>query len=285
MDKNSKNQFIKSKISNSKIFNNKLFNNKIFNLFKSYFIKYIAIIIFIIVWQFLSITGFFDENFVSSFTTTAYTMLYLIFNGIIIEDTLYTFLRITIGVFLAILVAIPLGFLVAGFYKKLEISINPLFRFLEQLNPFGFFHFIILLTLLNELSIVLVIFWAALWPLLNNTVSGARNIKEEYIKIAKASNFDNFDIFWKVQLRASLANIFTGLRLSVIFAFLAVFGVEMMGMTTGKGLGYFIMTSQMAGNVPYIWAGVVTVTLLSVFIIKIINQIEKYFVKEKIRAF
>lgn len=259
----------------------KIIINKFSNLLKPFLIKYIAIIIFIIIWQFLCMIGFFDERFISSFTTTIFTMFYLFLDGTLIINTFYTFLRISIGILLAILIAIPLGFMVGGFYKRLENSLNPLFRVLEQFNPYAFFHFLILLIILNELSAILVIFWAALWPLINNTVAGAKSVKESYIKVAKAVEFDNFDIFWKVKLRSSLPNIFTGLRLSVIFGFLAVFGIEMMGMNTGIGLGYFIMNAQMNGQVSYIWAGIATVTLLSLGIIKIINLIENYFTHEK----
>jgi ABC-type nitrate/sulfonate/bicarbonate transport system permease component len=139
----------------------------------------------------------------------------------------------------------------------------------------------ILLTLFNELSTILVIYWAAQWPILNNTASGAKNVNPIYIKVAKAAKIDNFDIFWKIQLRSSLPNIFTGLRLGVLFGFLISFGVEMMGMTTGKGLGYFIMQSQMNGQTPYIWVGITTMTILSLLITLSINQTEKYFSPEK----
>ena len=260
-------------------FKNKINNNKLLNLLKSFFVKYIAIITFIIIWEVLSIVGFFDERFISSFSATFSTLLYLTIDGSLIVNTFYTFLRILIGISLAVLIAIPLGFMVTGFYKKLEKSMYHLFRVLEQFNPYAFFHFLILLIISNELSVILVIFWAALWPLINNTVVGAKNVQEIYIKLARAANFDKFDIFWKVHLRASLPNIFTGLRLSVIFSFLAVFGIEMMGMNTGIGLGYFIMLAQMTGQVPYIWAGIVTTTLLSFVITSLITIIENNYFK------
>ncbi|KZX14801.1 bicarbonate transport system permease protein CmpB [Methanobrevibacter cuticularis] len=254
---------------------------KVFNYIKSYFIKFIAIIIFLVVWEILSIVGIFDSNFISSPSTIILAIWHLIFYGTLIVDTLYTLLRVLIGLFLALLIAIPLGFLLGGFFKEIEHSINPLFRILEQFNPLTLFHLLILVTLINELSTILVIYWAAQWPLLNNTVSGAKNVNPVHIKIAKSANFDKFDIFWKVQLRSALPNIFTGLRLGILFAFLIAFGVEMMGMTTGKGLGYFILLSQMNGEVSFIWAGIATMTLLSLTLTLLLTKIEKSLVKEK----
>jgi NitT/TauT family transport system permease protein len=254
---------------------------KIFSYIKSYFIKFIAIIIFIILWETLSVVGIFDSNFISAPSTIIVTIWQLIFHGTLIVHTLYTLIRALIGICIALLIAIPLGFLLGGFFKKIEHSINPLFRLLEQFNPLTLFHLLILVTLLNELSTILVIYWAAQWPLLNSTVSGAKNVNPVYIKIAKVSNFDVFDIFWKVQLRSALPNIFTGLRLGILFAFLIAFGVEMMGMTTGKGLGYFIMISQMNGEISFIWVGIATMTLLSLTLTLLITKVEKCLIKEK----
>ncbi|MDR2873759.1 MAG: ABC transporter permease subunit [Methanobrevibacter sp.] len=252
---------------------------KIFAHVRSFFIKFIAIILFIILWEVLSIVGVFDPNFISSPTNIIITAWQLIIHGMIIEDILYTLIRVIIGISLAILIAIPLGFLLGGYFKKIEESLNPFFILLEQFNPLTLFHLLILVTIINELSTVIIIYWAAQWPILNNTVTGAKNVNPTYVKVAKATKLDKFDIFWKVQLRSSLSNIFSGIRLGILSGFLMAFGVEMMGMTTGKGLGYFIMNSQMNGEVSFIWAGIFIMTLLSLLITLSINQIEKYLCK------
>ncbi|KZX10777.1 ABC transporter permease [Methanobrevibacter filiformis] len=256
--------------------NNEVLTNKVFHWIKLYLNKYIAVILFICLWELLSIIGFFDPDFISSPTTVIINFIYLIFQSSFIEDIFYTFARVSIGIGLALLISIPLGFILGGFFKKIENSLNPMFRILEQFNPLTLFHLLILITLINELSTILVIYWAAQWPLLNNTISGAKSVNPTYIKIAKAATYNKFDIFWKIQLRSSLPNIFTGLRLSILFGFLIAFGVEMMGMTTGRGLGYFIITSQMHGSIPHVWVGIVTMTLLSLAMTIGLNKIEQH---------
>nr|WP_302578430.1 ABC transporter permease [Methanobrevibacter arboriphilus] len=256
---------------------NKIIFNKFISVIHKIIHKFSAVIIFFVIWEFLSIIGVFNPNFISSPSTIIIKIIELSLNGIIPFETAYTLIRVLIGVSLALIVAIPLGFLLGGFFKKIENSLNPLLRLLEQINPLTLFHLIILFTLINELAIVLVIYWAVQWPLLNNTVTGAKNVPSEFIKIGKSLNFSKSDIFWKIQLPSALPYIFTGLRLGVIFAFLIAMGVEMMGMTTGNGLGYFIMHSQETGYVPDMWAGVAVMTILAVLVNYSITLIEKEF--------
>ncbi|MDR1721572.1 MAG: ABC transporter permease subunit [Methanobrevibacter sp.] len=237
-------------------------------------------------WEVLFDIGVLNPAYFASPSNIVLSMVHLTFHGNLIVDSGFTLIRVLIGLFIAIIVAIPLGFLLGGFFKNLEYSINPMIRLLEQFNPLTVFHIVILFTLINELSTIIVIYLAAQWPILSNTISGAKNVKPVYIKIAKAAMLDKFDIFWKIQLRSSLPRIFTGLRLGVTFGFLMAFGVEMMGMTTGRGLGYFILHTQestSSTDIPYIWAGIVTMTLIAIALNYIITLIENHTVKEKIR--
>ena len=99
--------------------------------------------------------------------------------------------------------------------------------------------------------------------------------------MGRASGLGKFDIFWKIQLPAALPTLFTGIRLGVIFAFLILLGVEMMGMSSGNGLGYYIMETQMAGMIPQMWAAIVTLAILTISINLALLQIEKHLTKWK----
>lgn len=243
--------------------------------------KWVAIFIFLIIWELLCLTGFFNPHFISSPIEVALTMWDLTLNGILIVSTLFTITRIFFALGVALIVAIPLGFLLGGFFKGFEKPIVPLIIFFAQINALTLFHFFILLGGLGEIPTILTIAWAAQWPILFNTISGTKNVHPSFIKVARSIGLDKIGIFWKVQVPASLPTIFSGIRLGLILAFLALMGVEMMGMSSGTGLGYLITQSEMQGMVPRMWAGVVTMTLLAIAINYAVIRIENHLTKWK----
>ncbi|MDP3441515.1 MAG: ABC transporter permease [Ignavibacteria bacterium] len=252
-----------------------------FDALKNIAHKWLAIFIFLIIWELLCLTGFFNPNFISSPIEVALTMWDLTLNGILIVSTLFTITRIFFALGVALLVAIPLGFLLGGFFKGFEKPIIPLILFFAQINALTLFHFFILLGGLGEIPTILTIAWAAQWPILFNTISGTKDVSPSFIKIARSVGLEKLDIFWKVQVPASLPTIFSGIRLAVILAFLALMGVEMMGMSSGNGLGYFIIQAEMQGIVPRMWAGVVTMTLLAIALNYAVLRIENHLTKWK----
>lgn len=248
---------------------------------KNLFHKGAAIFIFLLIWQLLSMAGFFNSNYISSPITIAVTMWDLTVDGIIIISTIFTLTRVFFALGVALSVAIPLGFLLGGFFKDFEKPVIPLIVFFAQINALTLFHFFILLGGLGEIPTILTIAWAAQWPILFNTITGTKNVNPNFIKYGRAIGLQDFDIFWKVQVPGSLPTIFSGIRLAVIMAFLALFGVEMMGMSSGTGLGYLIVQSEMFGMIPRMWAGIVTMTVLAIVINYFVLRIENHLTKWK----
>jgi NitT/TauT family transport system permease protein len=259
---------------------NSLFSN-IIHSFKSLLHSYLAIIIFLLIWEILPTIGVLNPLFIPTPSTIAIQIYSLTLDGTLPIATLATFSRVLVGLGLALLVAVPIGFLLGGLFKNFERVLNPLIRVIEQGNPLTLFHVFVLFIGVAELSTLFVVYWAAQWPILNNTVSGARNIDPVLVKVGRAAGLGKFDIFWKIQLPAALPILFTGIRLGVIFAFLILLGVEMMGMSSGNGLGYYIMETQMAGMIPQMWAAIVTLAILTISINLALLEIEKRLTKWK----
>jgi len=259
---------------------NSLFLNIISSV-KSILHNYLAIIIFLLIWEILPTIGVVNPLFIPTPSTIAVQMYSLTIDGTIPINTLATFSRVLVGLGFALLVAVPIGFILGGLFKNFEKALNPLIRVIEQGNPLTLFHVFVLFIGVAELSTLFVVYWAAQWPILNNTISGARNIDPVLVKVGRAAGLGKFDIFWKIQLPAALPTLFTGIRLGVIFAFLILLGVEMMGMSSGNGLGYYIMETQMAGMIPQMWAAIVTLAILTISINLALLQIEKHLTKWK----
>lgn len=237
--------------------------------------KWAAVVIFLILWELLPTVGLLNPTFISPPSTIVLATWNMLFSSNFLLNTVISLSRVFVGFGLALVVAIPLGYLLGGFFKGFEKAIDPLLQLLGQLNPWSFLHIVIVFVGFGGISIIAVVFYISLWPILYNTVTGVKNIDPIYFRIGKVAGMDSFDIFWKVQLPASMPLVFEGMRIAVLFAFFMVVGAEMMG--AGDGIGYQIMFFQMYGYIPQMWGCIVTMSLLGTIFVYILLQLERYF--------
>jgi NitT/TauT family transport system permease protein len=240
---------------------------------KSSLHKYAAIIVFLIAWQIAPTIGLVNPIFIPTPTVILETFWELLLNGVLIENTLISLGRVAAGFGMALAVALPLGFLLGGFFKNFEKAVNPLLQILGQANPFTLFPIFILFLGIGELSKISIIFWVTQWPVLFNTITGIKNVDPVLVKVARTASLGKFDVFRKVLIPASLPTVFTGIRMGAVFAFFMLIGAEMIGATSG--LGYMIMQAQMVMQIPRMWVGIVTVALLGITINYAILYVEK----------
>lgn len=251
----------------------------IFWIFKSFTHKWIAIIVFLILWQILPPLGVVNEIFIPTPTTIALSGWEMILSGSLIVDISVSLSRVITGFLLALAVALPLGFILGGFFKNFEKALDPLLQVFGQANPFTLFPVFIVFLGIGELSKVAIIFWVTQWPILFNTVTGIKNVDPVLVKVGRATGLGKLDIFKKILLPASLPTVFTGIRMGAVFAFFMLIGAEMIGATSG--LGFLIMQSQMTMNIPAMWVGIVTVAIFGVIFLNVISAIENRLTKWK----
>ncbi len=160
----------------------------IVDLFKSYFQRSIAIIIFLLIWEIAPRIGLVNILFISPPSVIFSSMVDLTLSGELITHTLSSLSRVFIGFGLALLVALPLGFLLGGgWFKEFETSVNPLLQVLGQANPFTLFPVFMALLGIGEISKIAIIYWVCQWPILFNTVTGIKNVDPVLIKMARTA--------------------------------------------------------------------------------------------------
>ena len=241
--------------------------------------KGVAIIIFFILWELLTTVEIIDSTFIPAPSTIALAAWGMFFSSDFLFDTAVTLSRVFLGLGIALAVGIPLGYLLGGFFKDFEKAIDPILQLLGQLNPWSAFHLFIVFLGIGELSVVGVVFYISLWPILYSTVSSVKNVDPVLLKVGKAACIGKFKIFWKVILPSSLPVVFSGIRLGALLAFFMATGGEMMG--AGDGLGYLIMWYQMYGLIPEMWVIIVSISLLGMIFIYMLLRLEKYFTSWK----
>lgn len=149
----------------------------------------------------------------------------------------YSLLRVGAGFLLAILVAVPVGFLV-GMVPMINMALAPYVQILKPISPLAWLPVALFIIKDSEKASIFVIFVCSIWPMLINTSFGVASVKKDYINIARTLELTPVQTALKVILPAAAPTIFTGMRISIGIAWLVIVAAEMV--IGGIGMGYFV---------------------------------------------
>ena len=105
-----------------------------------------------------------------------------------------------------------------------------------------------------------LIAYAALWPILINTLYGVRGSDRIFHDVASTSGVTGAGRLVRVTLPAALPSIATGIRVSASIALLVAVTAEFV--TGTAGLGAYMQQQQAAYRVPEMYAAIVVAALL-----------------------
>jgi nitrate/nitrite transport system permease protein len=145
--------------------------------------------------------------------------------------------RVAVGFGLAAIVGIMVGALVGQSTWAMR-GLDPIFQVLRTVPPLAWLPISLAAFRDANPSAIFVIFITAIWPILINTSVGIRNIPQDYRNVAAVLRLNQIEFFWKIMLPSAAPYIFTGLRIGVGLAWLAIVAAEML--TGGVGIGFFI---------------------------------------------
>lgn len=240
---------------------------------KMVLLKSSAIVAFILLWEVVPILGLINPIFIPPPSVILAKIIELLLSGELLVHIGSSLERAIVGFLIALAVALPLGFLIGGWFKTFETAVDPLLQVLGQANPFTLFPVFMALLGIGELSKIGIIYWVCQWPILFNTVSGIKSVDPVFIKVGRSMGLSKFGLFKKVLLPAAMPAVFTGIRMSAVFAFFMLIGAEMIG--AHSGLGYLIIQSEATFQMQKMYAAIVTVALLGIAINYIMLKIER----------
>jgi NitT/TauT family transport system permease protein len=167
--------------------------------------------------------------------------------------------RVVQAFFLATFLGVPIG-LFMGWKKTFKDYTFPL---LETLRPIPMLAWVPLSILMwpgREASIIFLTFLGSFFATVLNTLLGVESIDEVYFRAANCLGAKPRQIFFKVILPGALPFIFTGLQISMGFAWFSLVAGEMLA---GEyGLGYLIWNSFIMVQYPVIVIAMVTLGVI-----------------------
>ena len=172
----------------------------------------VALVLAAAVYEAVARSGLFPAVLVPTLPKVAATLVAGLADGSIPTHALTTLYRVLLGFSLAVVAGLPLGILMARF-RPLESFFLPLVSALMPIPSLAWAPVFILWFGLGNTVTVLIVFYAAMFPMLLNAWSGVRSVNPLWLRAAGAMGANEQALFWKVIIPGASPFIITGLRL------------------------------------------------------------------------
>ncbi|HVV60979.1 MAG TPA: ABC transporter permease [Pseudolabrys sp.] len=217
-----------------------------------------------------------SQAFMVPFSETMVQLWQLVRTGEFIRQFLDSAELFLTGFVLALIVGAPLGLLLAR-VRILRVGIEPYVMILYATPMVALIPFILSLMGFGFAPKVLVVFLFAVFPVLYNTVEGARSLKPELIEVAKSYRSSEWALWSEVMLPYTMPYIMTGVRQAIGRALVGTIAAEFFLSSTG--LGQLIMGASQNFDTGGVFASIFVIGLIGVGLMRIGLMIERHFAR------
>jgi ABC-type nitrate/sulfonate/bicarbonate transport system permease component len=180
------------------------------------------------------------------------------------------------GVVAAFVIGMPLGLLLAR-VPSFRIATEPYIMILYATTMVALIPFILSLMGFGFAPKVLVVFLFAVFPILYNTVEGARSIRPELIEVARSFRSGEWALWREVMLPYTLPFTMTGVRQAIGRGLVGMVAAEFFLSSTG--LGQIIMTASQNFDTAGVFAMILVISLIGIGLMRVGLMIEQHFAR------
>lgn len=165
----------------------------------------------------------------------------LVLEDRLLEHILTSLRRIAVGLAWALLLGVPLGFLI-GRLRWLDTALSPTLQFLRMISPLSWMPIAVMSLGVGDRAVYFLLAFAAVWPLVMSTAAGVAQIDRRWLQLGESLAATRFEMFWHVYVPGIAAHVLTGTRLAIGILWIVLVPAEMLGVSAG--LGYLILDTR-----------------------------------------
>jgi NitT/TauT family transport system permease protein len=222
-------------------------------------------------WQFVPVTRG-TKFWLSSPAQILSTLWGWIADGSIWIHLEATLLVMALGYAVGCASGIAIGLLL-GFLPRLHRVLSPYISGLYALPKIALAPLFIILLGIGVTSKVALVAITVFFLLLTNTVDGVRDVDRDLVRLLNLMGATRLEIIRKVLVPAALPWIFTGMRISVRYAFTNTLLAELIA--ANRGLGFLIEYNSGNFNATGSYAAILVLVLFSVALTELLMRLER----------
>jgi NitT/TauT family transport system permease protein len=227
------------------------------------------------IWEIIAHLGIFNPRLFPPLEAIFGAFVRLTLDGILPYHAYETILRLLSGFLIAAVIGLAIG-LAMGRWRLAEDMLLPPVAIAAPIPGFAYAPLFLLWFGLGNFPTILLVAFVSMFPIIFNTWTGVKAVKEIWLRAAGAMGADNRQMFRHVILPGALPYILTGMRLGLAQAWRVLVGVEMLA-AVSWGMGWMIFGAREFLNTDVMLAGVAVIGIIGLALEKLVFQnIENY---------
>ncbi len=223
----------------------------------------------------LARTAYFEayaiHHFLSSPLQVIETFGELYRSGELFRHSYFSLLEFAYGFVLSVVVGIPMGFLMAT-QKKINYYLDPWVSCIYATPRIALAPIIIVWFGLGIFPNALIVFLGAVFPVLLNTYTGIKSVRQNLIEVVKAFGGSAIQVFFKVMIPDATPAIIAGLRLAVGRAVIGVVVAEWFG--AEAGLGFMVYRYSQLFQPGPVFVGIVVLVVFGILSFMALDKVQ-----------
>jgi ABC-type nitrate/sulfonate/bicarbonate transport system permease component len=213
-----------------------------------------------------------------TFTATIGALGHLIRDGELLRAMESSLKLFGAGLAIAIAIGFFFGLLLARI-KPLRIGLEPYVAAMYATPTVALIPFILAVFGFEFRSKLIVVVLFGIWPILINTLEGARSVNQELLEVARSYRSNEPKLWWHVIVPYTLPYTMTGVRQSIARCLVGMIASEFL--LSASGLGALIIINTERFETANVLASVLAITLLATVLMAVGRAIENYFARWK----
>jgi NitT/TauT family transport system permease protein len=163
----------------------------------------------------------------------------------------------TLGAFLGMLIGYVLGM-----SSTAEVVLSPYILALQIAPKVAFAPLFVMWFGYTVYPKILVAVLIVFFPIMVNVLTAIRLVDRDLVNLARSFNATRLQVFWKIEFRAAMPSLFSGLRIGSTLAVIGVVVGELVGGNTG--LGYLLTYGEGAADTPMVFVSIILLTFIGI---------------------
>jgi NitT/TauT family transport system permease protein len=228
-------------------------------------------LIFLLAWQFVPPALGIPPYIIPTVTDLAHEFARMVARENLLVHVLSTVTIAVAGFVIGSALGAGMGY-VLGMSVFVEKVLSPYILGLQIAPKVAFAPLFIMWLGYNSWPKLIVTILVVFFPILVNVLQSMKTMDRDLINLARAYSMNRIQIFWKIEVPASMPALMAGLRIGATLAVIGVTVGELVGGNTG--LGYLITFGEGQANTAMVFDAIVLLTVIGIVLYGAVAIIE-----------